>query len=101
MHGPRFPSFVTLSHRVRRLSHFVAARISTLETPKHRFAIGQKVKFRSTIERLSFPDAIYEVVRHLPPLSTGATEVFQYMLKELSGAHFRTAREDHLDGDNV
>jgi hypothetical protein len=69
-----------------------------LSTPKHRFTIGQKVKFRTSLERLSFPEAAYEVVRLLPPLSEGPLEIFQYLLREAAGAHFRTAREDHLDG---
>jgi hypothetical protein len=61
------------------------------------FTLGQTVKITSGLERLTAPNARYEIVRLLPASNpSGGREVFQYLLKEVERGRMRVAREDQI-----
>jgi hypothetical protein len=66
--------------------------------PRPRFALGQRVKLRQTVERMLQPDAEYEVVRLLPALLPSEGDSFQYVLKDSRTGRQRVTTEDRLTG---
>jgi hypothetical protein len=69
--------------------------------PRPRFAIGQRVKLRQTLERLLQPEAEYEVVRLLPALLPSEGSSFQYVLRDSRSGRQRVTTEDRLTGSNA
>ncbi len=72
-------------------------RYKILQTPPHRFAIGQQVRMKSGGGAAANTGAIFEIIATLPPLGRS----FQYRIRDAEEKHERITTEDNLEAHDI
>ena len=62
----------------------------------HRFRVGQRVTMLPGVQRLSYPNAEYEVARLLPEALPSEGGGFRYVLRDVNGGHERVVLETQI-----
>jgi hypothetical protein len=84
------PSQLSWQKLKRPAAHTNGVRFGIMQT--HKFAVGQKVRFRPDLGQLANRDETFCVVRLLPE----AAGIYQYEIKSEVDGHVRVVRESQL-----